>query len=360
MDERTAALGSLRTVALVAAIGVSLHPALGSAQALEARVVLPDCPGGYGGLTLRRLLILELSDAGLSSLEVRTQTDALEREAAVTVRLEADCEDDGRVAMSVTGGPHEPQVRQSLDLSEIDARARPRAVAVAVAEQVRLQRLLAEQTPEPEPPPEPGPPLPARPPPPTVRSEVDVERPPALQPPEVDAPDETPALSGALTLAFEARGFPQYATWPVGARVGAWVEVFDLIRVSFDLGPAFTAAEFDVGRVETWLVTVGFGVAARWSVTDEVGILPGARVDLGYVSLSGFDGVGLTGRGEGLSVALLGSLAFDFAIGPRVGVLLELDVGATVISRVAVVLDEELAGTEGIALGLRAGFRFGL
>ncbi len=376
MDERSRALGSLN-VALAAAVccGV-LAPPVASAQEPAVRVVLPSCPGGYGGLRLRRLLILELTDGGAGALELVSADDADPSDAdpssheassdeasagRVTVRLEAACEGAGAIELAVRGGAGEPQVRQRLDLSEIGESARARAIAVAAAEQVRLQRLLAEEAREN---PRPTPPALA---PPTVRAEVvvepevDDERPPALRGPEAALPssDGVP-VAGSLHVAFEARGFPELTTWPVGARVGGRVRLFDVLVLGFDLGPAFAAVERDAARVELWLVTVGFTVGARWPVSPEVALLGALHADLGYASFTGFTRAPVSSRGEGLSFALLATLGLDFAIGARVGFFVELDVGAAVVAQVAAAGDEDLAGTRGVALALRPGFRFSL
>lgn len=365
MDERSAALGSLTSVAIAAGLCLCVWSLGGVARAqvpLDALVVLPACPDGFADLRLRRLLILELSDAGVASLEVHAADEPALPDAAITVTLEASCEEEGRsVVLAVRGAGDEPRVRQQLELSEVDASSRPRAIAVAAAEQVRLQRLLAEQAPAPwqgrNEPPAPEPRSDA---PPTVRSGVDVEVPERPDAPAEQTEGPGVPVAGALHASFEARGFPESATWPVGARLGAWLRILEVLRLGFDVGPAFASAEHPAGRVETWLVTVGFSAGARWAVTEQLGITPAARLDVGYASFSGFSGSAGSTRGDGLALALFGSLGFDIALAAQVGLLIEIDVGSSLVAHVALAGDERVAGTSGVALAFRLGFSFGL
>ncbi|MGE0789528.1 MAG: hypothetical protein AB7S26_27895 [Sandaracinaceae bacterium] len=369
MVDRSSALGrralerlAVGALAFAASGAGTITPARAQ-DAIDVVVTLPACgPRGFGGLMLRRLLILELTEAGVASLEIRARGEDAPA-ARVSLSLDAPCDDDREVTLEVRGGPTAASVTQRLDLHELEPSARARAIAVASSEQVRLQRILSERAVRPTPgiPDDPPPPTP----PPRVASDVaarvppdtePVERPPGLEPAETPgAPGPVP-IAGSIGVAFEARGFPELATWPVGARVGAALVLFELVRLGFDLGPSFAAVEHPLGRIELWLVTVGASAALTWRIESLAAIFAGVRVDVGYASFSARNGRPPASHGEGASVILAGTVGLDVRLGSRVSWRTELDVGGALSAQVALAGTERALGTSGPMFGLRSGF----
>ena len=113
-----------------------------------------------------------------------------------------------------------------------------------------------------------------------------------------------------------------------------------------------------MGRVETWVLSAGVSVGARWEPTPRMGITPNLRADLGYVSMSGVARDGGARQGQGASVVLVASIRVDAALGDRFLLVADLDLGPTLVGHVARAGDVAVAGIRGVALGFRVGFGF--
>ena len=349
-------------------------PSDASAQASEALVLLPRCEPRFGGTRFRRLLALELSLANVEEVEAREAAPdegPAPEDGRLHVRIDADCEVGGRAVITVDAGPGAPSVHQVLDLSDVAPGTRARAIAVATAEQVRLQHLLAARTPDPgdEPP--------------SARSVVsargaDVAEPgaeaepavggavagleaasvDAAEPPAVDEEESGVDVAGSFWLAFESRAFPELATWPLGLRVGASFSVAPLV-VAFDAGAGYATGEHATGRVDLWALTFGVAIGARWQATRELGLTPSLRADVGFVSITGSPFEGRDRTSNGANVVLLASLRGDVTFAERYLVLVDAEVGPSLLANVATAGgSDDVAGTRGVAIGLRVGFGF--
>lgn len=326
------------------------------APARAATVLVPRCDPPFGGPRFARLLRLELGLAGIEEVTVVTLgPEETAPEAPLIVHFRAGCGETGTVLVVVAaaGGP---SVHQSVDMTELAAEMRPRTMAVAAAEQARLQHLIAERERETGRPAAPAPEAPSAEParlPATRSLVVPLPSPP---PPEPQAPPPPPERLGAFWIAFEARGFPESGTWPLGARVGA---VFDLprpLRFGLDVGASFASGDHPSGQAELWLLTAGLLAAVRLEPTPWLALAPGVRVDVGYATLAGRPTEGSTRRGQGASVALAATARVAVSPSERFAIFGDLDLGVTLLGHRGLAGPEPVVATTGLATALRVGF----
>lgn len=350
----------------IAALSVCAH-ARAQEEPRAATVLVPRCEPAFGGPRFERLLGLELGLAGVDEVTVLALgPDDPIPDAPLTVRFRAACGDVETVLVVVAAPDGGPSVHQSVDMTELAVEMRPRTMAVAAAEQARLQHLIAERERRTQRPAAPEPPEPSAARPPATRSLV-VPLPSRPAPDERPTGGERPARDtaaserlGAFWLAFEARGFPEPGTWPLGARVGAAFDLPRPLRFGLDVGVGFASGDHPSGQAEIWVLTAGLLAAVRVEVASWLALSPGVRLDIGYATLTGRPTEGSTRRGQGASLALVGTVRAALAASDRFAVFGDVDLGASLVGHRGLAGPEPVVGTTGLALALRLGVALSL
>jgi len=134
----------------------------------------------------------------------------------------------------------------------------------------------------------------------------------------------------------------------------------DGVRFGLDVGVGFASGDHPSGQAEIWVLTAGLLAAVRVEVASWLALSPGVRLDIGYATLTGRPTEGSTRRGQGASLALVGTVRAALAASDRFAVFGDVDLGASLVGHRGLAGPEPVVGTTGLALALRLGVALSL
>jgi len=242
------------------------------------------------------------------------------------------------------------QRSRAVTLSDVEPKARARVLAIAAADLVRtaLTTTRADLRATPSTPASTPPPL-----------HLDIDVRVHIEPPRLPArrePESPPSPSFDLSLAAEARSFPQGHAGLFGARGGVRLSPFRGSSLTVDGGELVGQARDSLGEVDENLASLGVSLVALGG-TAGTAFGVGPRIEGGIAWFRGhaFDPSTIASRVSApvVFLAVTGFASFRIA-GPWSG-LIELDAGTSVAHYNARADDRDVASFAGALLSLRTG-----
>jgi len=331
------------TIALGWSLVARAEPTRGEAAWATVRIHAPECETA----AFRAKAFLQLLDVELVADHLRTETGDAARSAELTVTIDDTVCDAAQQALAIrlSRGGAEGEIKRFIELGDVAPNARPRALALAVAEHIRQTRAS-----------------------PRLAASFDPGDPSA------------DAAAHPFESTFASEPAHQAPTPRLGADVagsGAWRNFFSdgsalfgaQLSVSFPIGSSWLRCKADFealfDHVTDQLGTADLsyysaGIAALATTRGSTMFFVGPRLELGRATIAGGATVPpFATQKESHAIVLVSGLAGTrLPIGTHWGVLLEIEMGVAALGIKVLADDRAIGSLDGVFASARAGIAF--